>query len=123
MRNLDAGRARQFVWWQVLATVLLSALCLPGGTIVAGSALIGGLTAILGNVVVTAAVFGAYRADEAQQLGLRIYVAGLVRLMLVIAVFVATFWLFKAVHIAALLGVYLAVHMLPIVMASRNGAG
>ena len=110
-------QATGFIFAQVAATLLLSALLLawywPSGWAAAYSAFTGGAIATLANAWFALKVFGASYSDEPSVV-LRIFYWGeLNKILFTCAMFVAAFVLIKTVNAAALLAVYFFVHMTP----------
>mgnify|MGYP001554515958 CR=1 FL=1 len=118
----DVRRAHRVLIGQVIATVIVTLIGLIFGIWTGLSALFGGTAATLGNALFALLVFGPYRAQEPGSLVYRFYGAELLKLLLVALVFWAVFIWFKPVSVVALFGSFLAVQMLPTMLAHRFGA-
>jgi len=123
MQYPDAGRVRRILLYQVIATVILSLPALGVDKAMALSALIGGGAATLANALFAFGVFGRYQAQEPGRLAVRMYAAEILKLVLTIGLFAAAFILVKPLSLVALLGAYLAVHLLPAALTFWRDAG
>jgi len=123
MQYPDAGRVRQALLYQVIATAILPLPALGAGTGMALSVLIGGGTAALANALFAFGVFGRYRAQDPGRLAARMYAAEILKLVLTIGLFAAAFILVKPLSPAALLGAFLVVHLLPAALTLWRDAG
>ncbi|WP_018993357.1 ATP synthase subunit I [Thioalkalivibrio sp. ALgr1] len=107
--------ALQSIGLQLALTLILSGLLLAlFPPIVAISAMIGGLTATLGNAVAAVVVFRAYRSDQVGSLTARMMGAELGRLVIIAVAFGVAFAYLDEPNLLALFGIFLLVHLAPL---------
>ncbi|AHE99703.1 ATP synthase subunit I [Thioalkalivibrio paradoxus] len=122
MTPKTATPAVQSFGLQLALTLIVSAALLPLGTGPAFAALLGGIIAAAGNLLVIALVFRRYRAAEPGSLATRMMGAELARLGLVAAGFGLVFANVKDPAVFALFGTFLAVHLVPVWWMHRVSA-
>ncbi|WP_018861071.1 MULTISPECIES: ATP synthase subunit I [unclassified Thioalkalivibrio] len=107
--------ALQSLGLQLALTLILSGLLLAlFPPIVAISAVVGGMTATLGNAVAAVVVFRAYRSDQVGSLTARMMGAELGRLVIIAVAFGVAFAHLDEPNLLALFGVFLLVHLAPL---------
>jgi len=115
-----ARQARGFIFAQLAATLILSAVLLgwywPNGWTAAYSALTGGMIATLANAWFTLKIFGSRQSDHPEDVLRGFYWGELNKIIFTCAMFIAAFVLIRPVNAAALLAVYFFVHMTPAVV-------
>ncbi len=103
------------VWRTVIAQIVLallaSVLLLYWGVTEAVSGLIGGLAAAAGNGFLGFFVFQRYRAQQPGAMLGRFYMAEIARLALIGLVFLLSVLYLRPISIAAMLGIFLIVHL------------
>jgi ATP synthase protein I len=107
---------------QIAVTLVAVAAALPFGAMAALSALIGGGVCLAANALVALWIFQRYRAQNAELLLLRFYWAEVAKIALVLGLFAVFFVTIERLNLPALLGAYLAVQVLPSVIAPAWGA-
>jgi F0F1-type ATP synthase assembly protein I len=100
-------------------TLGLAAALLPWGPVPAYSALIGGAVAASANALFALGVFGRYRAPQLAALAGRLVLAELLKLGYTGALFLAAIIAVRPLSPVALFLAFLAVHLVPAVMAAR----
>ncbi len=123
MRDMDAGRAKKILLIQVAVTLGFGGCAFVFSTVVGTSALIGGGTAVIANALFSYWVFGGSRSQRPEELAIRIYGAEVLKLLAITLLFAATFILVKPLSLGAIIGVFLVVHLLPMVLALGDGFG
>jgi ATP synthase protein I len=114
MKSWTSTPAAQSLALQFGLTLLVAAVLLPFSAAAALSALVGGLIASAGNLLVVGLVFRRYRAVEAGRLATRMMGAELARLGLVAVAFGLVFANLRDPVLLALFGTFLAVHLVPV---------
>ena len=114
----DALQAKRVLWIQLLMTLVLSAVALVFGGIVAASVLIGAGVCTLANAGFALLVFRRYRAQEPGVLVMRFYGAEIGKIALILLLFAAAFALIDGLNLPALLGTYFVVQVFPAMLAS-----
>ena len=122
MQQPDVLQAKRVLATQLGLTLILSAVALPFGGLVALSVLIGGGICLLANALFAFWVFRQYRAQEPGSLVLRFYGAEIFKLSLILGLFALAFATIEGLNLPALLAAYFAVQVLPAVFASSMGA-
>jgi ATP synthase protein I len=107
---------------QLGLTLVAGAGALPFGAMAALSALIGGGVCLAANALVALWIFQRYRAQQAELLLVRFYWAEVAKIALVLGLFAVFFVTIERLSLPALLGAYLAVQVLPAVIAPALGA-
>jgi ATP synthase protein I len=123
VRSSDERLIKQSLLSQLGLALVLAAVMLAVGRVESLSALIGGLIAAAGNAVFAFWVFGPYRAQQAGKLAARLYGAELAKMTAIALAFIGVFLWVKPISAVALFGCFLAVHLVPAVVAARNRAG
>ena len=119
MQNLDAHRAKRILIAQAVATLVCTLIGLAFGLRVGFFALIGGATATVANALFAYWVFGRYQAGEPGRLVSQFYGGELIKLGFVAAAFAAVILLLEPLSPVALFGAFLAVQVLPPLLANR----
>jgi ATP synthase protein I len=114
MKSWTSTPAGQSLGLQFGLTLIVAAVLLLVSPVAAVSALLGGLIASAGNLLVVGLVFRRYRAAEAGRLATRMIGAELARLGLVAVAFGLVFANFPDPVLVALFGTFLAVHLAPV---------
>jgi len=96
---------------QTLLTLLLAALLLFYGRTEAISGLIGGLAAVAGNGFLGFFVFQQYRAQQPGAILGKYYLAEIAKLAMTALVFLLVILYLRPISIAAMLGIFLIVHL------------
>ncbi len=106
----------RFIKAQLLTTLVLSAILLIFGRVVAYSSLAGGLIATLANVWFAIKVFRVKSTVAAETLLTTFYVGEIYKFIFTGAMFVVAFVLIKPISVIALLVTYFLIHMTPAVV-------
>lgn len=116
-------QALKVILAQSLITILLYAGLVVAGDEVAQSAFIGGAIATIANLVFAIGVFGQYSPGQTDIMMGRMYVAELVKLILVGALFAVTFVFIEPLNGLALFGGFFAVQMVPAFVPLGRSSG
>lgn len=119
MHNLDVQRARRLVLAQLFLSLLLAVMAGFHAWHTARDVLIGGTAAWLGNAMLALWVFGRYRAQEPGSIVARFYGGELIKIVTIMAVFVAAIKGFDDFDPIAVFGAFLVVQVLPPLLANR----
>jgi ATP synthase protein I len=119
----EAQQPKRILIGQLALTLVLTAAAVPFGRPVAVSVLIGAGTCLLASAVFVLWVFRRYRAQRPDVLVLRFYGAEVVKLAVVLGLFALAFATVDGLNLPALVAAYLAVQVLPLVVAPNWGAG
>jgi len=119
MQNLDAHRAKRILVAQAVATLVCTLVGLIFGLRDGLFALLGGAIATLANAVFAYWVFGRYQAGQPGKLVSQFYGGELIKLAFVAAAFAATILTLDPLSPVALFGAFLAVQVLPPLLANR----
>ena len=106
----------RFIKAQLLTTLVLSAILLIFGRVVAYSSLAGGLIATLANAWFAIKVFRVKSTVAADTLLTTFYVGEIYKFIFTGAMFVVAFVLIKPISVIALLVTYFLIHMTPAVV-------
>jgi len=106
----------RFIKAQLLTTLVLSAILLIFGRVVAYSSLAGGLIATLANAWFAIKVFRVKSTVAADTLLTTFYVGEIYKFIFTGAMFVVAFVLIKPISVIALLVIYFLIHMTPAVV-------
>jgi ATP synthase protein I len=123
MPTSEALQAKRILIGQLALALVLTAAAVPFGKSAAVSVLIGGGTCFLASTVFAFRVFRQYRAQRPDVLVMRFYGAEVVKLAMVLGLFTLAFATVDGLNLPALLAAYLAVQVLPFVVAPNWGAG
>lgn len=93
---------------------------LPFGVSVAVSVLIGAGSCLAANALFAALVFRGYRAPEPARLVMRIYGAEILKIVLILGLFTIAFVTLDDLNLPVLLGAYLAVQVIPTLIAAQT---
>ena len=119
----QAQVAGRIVLAQFILTLAFAAGALAFAQTIALSILIGGGACTLATSLFAASVFGPYEARRPQALVGRIIGAEIGKLILVIGIFVFAFARVDDLNVPAMLAAYIAVQVLPAIIAPYWGAG
>ena len=114
--QLSRQQAFRFILTQLLATIMLSAILLFFGRVVAYSSLLGGLIATLANAWFALKVFRVKPTAAAETLLTTFYVGEIYKFIFTGAMFIIAFVLIKPISVVALLVTYFFIHMTPAVV-------
>lgn len=123
MRSIDEALVRKALLYQVGLTLLVAAGLVFTGAEHGYSALIGGGIATVANGLFAWWVFQPYRAQQPGHVVARMYGAELAKLAFVALAFVGVFLWVEPLSVAALLGCFLVVHLVPALTAARASTG
>ena len=112
---------RLLIWQSVVAAVVVFAV-LPFGLDAMFSAAVGAGACLLANWYFAHLVFQRYQAREPGRLLARIYRAEFAKIAIALAIFGLAFALLDNLRPLALFGAYLAVQLMPAVLAQRPDA-
>jgi ATP synthase protein I len=118
----DRTQLKRLLFWQSLIALLVSVAALPFGLNTLLAAVIGASACLLANWYFALRVFQRYRAQEPGRLLARIYSAELVKIIIALAVFGLAFATLDDLNPLALFGAYLAVQIVPAMLAQRPDA-
>jgi len=116
MLIVDKQRAQMAMKVQVAITLLVSAILMFVGLVVAYSAMVGGLIATVANAFFAKRVFVDYRAQSPGLLLAQIYSAEILKLILVGALFAAAIAWIDPLSAGTLFSVFIVVHLIPSIM-------
>ena len=114
----NVSQAYRLVSAQLVTTLIAALLLILLGWVHVWSGLIGGLIATLANAVFAARIFVRYQAQEPARLVGRFYGAELIKLTLTAFLFAGVFLWIEPLSPGALFGVYLLVHITPMLVAN-----
>ena len=121
MRTLPPKKVGKIVLIQCLLTLSISVALILISKTAALSALIGGFAAAAGNAFFAFWVFRRYSAQEPGKMLGSFYAAELGKLVLTGLIFLAAILWVKPLNIAALLSVFIVVHLASSVIAAQSG--
>ncbi|WP_201244286.1 ATP synthase subunit I [Halochromatium salexigens] len=113
---------KRLLVWQVIAAATAVAVVFPFGKNAMLAAAMGAAACLLANWYFAYRVFQRYRAREPGQLLARIYGAELAKIAIALAVFGLAFATMEDLNPLALFGAYLAVQIVPAIVAQRPDA-
>ncbi len=114
--RVSQQQALRFIYAQLIATFVLSAIWLIFNSTQAYSSLAGGLTATLANAWFAIKVFRVKPTASPETLLSTLYVGEIYKFVLTGAMFVIVFVLIKPLSIVALLVTYFFVHITPAIV-------
>ncbi len=123
MQQSEALQAKRILIGQLALVLVSTAAAAPFGRSIALSVLIGAGTCFLASVVFALWVFRHYRAQRPDALVMRFYGAEAIKLTVVLGLLTLAFATVRDLNLPALLAAYLAVQVLPFVVAPNWGAG
>jgi len=123
MQQPDVLQAKRVLLAQLALTLVLTVAAAPFGASIALSVLVGSSACLLATAVFAVRMFQGYRAQAPGSLLMRIYGAEAAKLALVLGLFGAAFATIEGLNLPALFAAYLAVQVLPAIVASQWGAG
>ncbi|MFP4063713.1 MAG: ATP synthase subunit I [Halochromatium sp.] len=113
---------KRLLVWQALVAATAVAAAIPFGTNAMVAAALGAAACLLANWYFAYRVFQRYQAREPGQLLARIYGAELAKIAIALAVFGLAFATLDDLNPLALFAAYLAVQVLPAIVAQRPDA-
>jgi len=120
-------QAVKFIWSQLILTIILSALWLFFGEVMAYSALTGGMIATIASAWFAYKVFRVSPTSAAVTMIASAYTGEIYKILLTGALFICAFVLIKPISALALLITYFVIHMTPalvcVISDAGNGAG
>ncbi|MBK1643084.1 F0F1 ATP synthase assembly protein I [Thiocapsa imhoffii] len=119
MQHSDVRQAKRVLTYQTILGMVAVAFALPFGASVVLSVVIGAGACILANALFATLVFRGYRAQEPGRLVMRIYGAELAKLGLILGAFTIAFMTLDDLSLPALLGAYLAIQVIPPLIAAQ----
>ncbi len=120
MHQPDVFQAKKVLNFQIIFGLVLVAFALFFGASVAISVLVGAGSCLVANTLFAALVFRRYRAQEPGRLVMRIYGAEIAKVGLILGLFTIAFVTLENLVLPALLGAYLAVQVIPILIAAQT---
>jgi len=105
--------------WQIAIAIVIGLAVIPFGKTVLASTLFGAAACLLANWYFALRVFQRYQAREPGRLLARIYCAELTKILIALAVFGLAFATLDGLNPLALFGAYLAVQIVPALLAQR----
>ena len=118
-QHSDKRRVKKLLLVQLVVMMVVSAgfrLLDANASLSAG---IGGVASLLPNAMFALWVFAPYRAQQANELVGRFYMAELAKLLLTIVIFIAVFVWYKSVNVTALFVAYFLVQVLSPILAHK----
>jgi ATP synthase protein I len=113
---------KRLLMWQAIIAVAVTVAAIPFGMDVLRAAAIGASACLLANWYFAYRVFQRYQAQEPGRLLARIYGAELTKIVIALAVFGLAFAMLDNLNPVALFGAYLAVQIVPALLAQRPNA-
>lgn len=113
---------KRLLVWQAIVAATAVVVAIPFGTNALLAAAMGAAACLLANWYFAYRVFQRYQAREPGQLLARIYGAELAKIAIALAVFGLAFATMDDLNPLALFGAYLAVQILPAIVAQRPDA-
>jgi ATP synthase protein I len=120
MHQPDALQAKRVLKFQILLGSASVIFALPFGVSVAISVLVGAGSCVVANALFAALVFRDYRAREPARLVMRIYGAEILKIALILGLFTIAFVTRDDLSLPVLLGAYLAVQVIPTLIAAQT---
>ncbi|WP_373507573.1 ATP synthase subunit I [Thiocapsa sp.] len=120
MHQPDALQAKRVLKFQILLGVASVIFALPFGVSVAISVLVGAGSCLVANALFAALVFRGYRAQEPARLVMRIYGAEILKIVVILGLFTIAFVTLDDLNVPVLLGAYLAVQVVPTLIAAQT---
>jgi ATP synthase protein I len=114
------GLARRVLIVQAILTLVASMAAAVFGLVVGLSVIIGGLACLVANAVMALLVFRDYQAPEPGQLLGRLYVAEVLKILLLMGSFATAFLTIDGLSLPALLGGYFLVQVLAPIIAAQT---
>jgi ATP synthase protein I len=115
--RMDRERAIKILLIQAILVLLTTGLSWFIGEKYLVSVLIGGLIATLANVIFALLIYTKYQAQNPERLAARMFGAELLKLLVIVAMFSATFYWVQTLNIGALIGAFLVVQITPPLLA------
>ncbi|NCC29733.1 MAG: F0F1 ATP synthase assembly protein I [Gammaproteobacteria bacterium] len=119
MHQPDILQAKRILKLQSLLGLASVVFALPFGVSVTVSVLVGAGSCLVANALFAALVFRGYRAGDPARLVMRIYGAEILKIGLILSLFAIAF-LTLDLNLPALLGAYLAVQVIPTLIAAQT---
>lgn len=119
MYQRDALQAKRILRLQVGLALAAVGVALFFGTSVTISVLVGAGSCLVANFLFAVLVFRGYRAQEPARLVMRIYMAELLKVGLILGLFTIGFVTLDDLNLPVLLGAYLAVQVIPTLIAAQ----
>lgn len=119
MQQRDALQAKQVLRLQLILSLGALAVALPFGASIATSTLVGAGSCLVANALFAVLVFGAYRAQDPARLVMRIYSAELLKIGVILVLFIVAFVTLDDLNLPVLIGAYLAVQVIPTLIAAQ----
>lgn len=123
MQQADAAQAKRYLKFQALLGLAVVVLAMPLGGAAALSAAIGAGACLVANALFAASVFRGYRAQQPEQLLLRIYGAEVLKVALILGAFVLAFATIEGLDLPVLLGAYLITQVIAPIVAAQSEPG
>jgi ATP synthase protein I len=120
MHQPDTLQAKRVLKLQSLLGLASVVFALPFGVSVAISVLVGAGSCLVANALFAALVFRGYRAREPARLVMRIYGAEILKIVLILGLFTIAFVTLDDLNLPVLLGAYLAVQVIPTLIAAQT---
>ncbi len=117
MHKTSTTQVRRILVIQLLATILISAICLAFGVLYATSALAGGMIATLGNGYFAWKVFAKQREATAEQILATYYGAEVGKIILTVMLFTAAIVMIKPLSMVTLVVAYVLNYMIPLLVS------
>jgi len=117
MHTPDRKKVQRLLRYQVFMLLPVTLGALVFGELAAWSALLGGLVALVANVLFAIVVFGNYKAAQAGSLVARFYAAEVLKLVVVGLAFAALFIWMKPLDVAALFVAFFVVQVVSPLLA------
>lgn len=118
----DRVQLKRLLIWQSIVAVSVCVVAVPFGVSTVRAAAIGAGACLLANWYFALRVFQRYQAQEPGRLLAHIYGAELAKIAIVLAVFGLAFATLEDLNPLALFGAYLAVQIVPAMLAQRPSA-
>jgi ATP synthase protein I len=118
----DRTQLKRLLIWQSILAASVCVVAVPFGMSTVLAAATGAGACLLANWYFTLRVFQRYQAQEPGRLLARIYGAELVKIVIALAVFGLAFATLEDLNPLALFGAYLAVQIVPALLAQRPDA-
>lgn len=119
--NYPSERVWKIVGTQLLLTLFIGLILLVVDKEHAISGVLGGFAATAGNFLFARRLFGNYRASEPGMMLGRIYMAEILKLVVMTLIFAAAIKWYEPLSILAMLAAWLVVHIAPGIQIAVNG--
>ncbi|MCH9643856.1 MAG: ATP synthase subunit I [Gammaproteobacteria bacterium] len=119
MRQIAREKALKMVFMQFLAVIVLSVVALWFGKIYCISVVLGGIAAVIPNLLFAVGLFNKLHQRRPEQILMRFYMGGLIKVMLSVAIMVLVIMTMQVSMLAVLLSFLVAMLTFSVVGARQ----